>query len=282
MDERCEISSAAAERAMSVDFADQAAMEEASAGFVGQWHRLVSTTNWEKGRIIAEWRARLVESGAPAAVYSDEAWSRRVAGVSPQHVGRLRRVYERFAATHAGYAGLYWSHFQAAVEWHDAEMWLEGAVQNDWSVARMRSERWQATGSPADQTPCEDQIVASELDEDFNPADAAKDAIGESVREIHGFDGESSEGEGDAPVEDRGGEAPWEEPGDSAPTAEAAPPVRPFEHLPTLPPDLADALETLKLAILNHKLAGWKEVSLADVLAMLDGLRQLAAAESGE
>ena len=29
---------------------------DAAGRFVGQWNRLVSTTNWEKGRIICEWQ----------------------------------------------------------------------------------------------------------------------------------------------------------------------------------------------------------------------------------
>ena len=49
-----------------------------------------------------------------ASEFSDDAWSRRVANVTPQHVGRLRRVFERFAAARGNYPGLYWSHFQAA------------------------------------------------------------------------------------------------------------------------------------------------------------------------
>ena len=45
---------------------DLAQVDRASDQFVGQWRRLVSTTNWEKGRIINEWRDALVASEAPA------------------------------------------------------------------------------------------------------------------------------------------------------------------------------------------------------------------------
>jgi hypothetical protein len=286
MDEHLGALSAPADGAERSDFADQTALEEASAGFVGRWHRLISTTNWEKGRIISEWRERLAEAGAPATACGDEAWSRRVGGVSPQHVGRLRRVCQRFGMVHAEYPRLYWSHFQAAVDWHDAEMWLEGAVQSGWSVARMRAERWQAMGSPADQAPREDEIVAAELDEDCDPAgDSAPETIGGSVGEVHGFGIEPGEG-----ATDEGSGFGVQGPDaaeslDGAPTLAPSPQslapgsaVRPFENLPALPPDLADALEALKLAILNHKLSGWKEVSLGDVLAMLDALKELAAA----
>jgi hypothetical protein len=55
-------------------------------------------------------------------------------------------------------------------------------------------------------------------------------------------------------------------------------PVRPFAALPQLPDDLHDAFESFKLAILRHKLAEWKEVPCDDVLASLDGLKQLALA----
>ena len=118
--------------------AESPVIETACSEYLGRWNRLVSTTNWEKGRIVAEWREALIEAAAPAAAYSDEAWSRRVGSVTPQHTGRLRRVYQRFASTREAYPGLYWSHFQAAVDWDDAEMWLEGAVQNRWSIAQMQ------------------------------------------------------------------------------------------------------------------------------------------------
>ena len=84
---------------------------EVSAHFIGRWSELISTTNWEKGKIISLWRETLREAGAPSSAFSDEAWCRCVGGVTPQHVGRLRRVYDRFQASYTTFAGLYWSHF---------------------------------------------------------------------------------------------------------------------------------------------------------------------------
>src|SRR4051794_35092110 len=98
----------------------QLSPNEAVGKFVGQWNRLVSTTNWEKGRIICQWRDALVAATAPVTDYSDEAWSQLVGGVTSQHVGRLRRVYQRFGENHTQFDGLYWSHFQASIEWQDA------------------------------------------------------------------------------------------------------------------------------------------------------------------
>jgi hypothetical protein len=282
MDEPTCVSSDLAEGAGPSAFAAEAVVEQTSAPFVGRWNRLISTTNWEKGRIISEWRERLMEAGAPAAAYCDEAWSRRVGAVSPQHVGRLRRVYQRFGTVHDDYPGLYWSHFQAAVDWHDAEMWLEGAVASGWSVARMRAERWQALGSLPDEAPREEDVVAAELDEDYEPADdSAPQTIRESLREVRGLEGETGrEGRAGA-SEESAVAAPWEEPGGTKAPVATAPAVGPFGDLPPLPPDLAEALDALKLAILRQKRSGWREVSLADVLAALDALGQLARSPGG-
>ena len=142
----------------------------ASQPYVGQWNRLVSTTNWEKGRIIVQWREALISQGLPVAEYSDEAWCRLVGGVTGQHVGRLRRVFQRFGEVQKQFKGLYWSHFQAAIDWNDAEMWLEGAVQSLWSVSQMRHQRWETLGGTPDSAPREEDAVAGELDEDFEPA----------------------------------------------------------------------------------------------------------------
>ena len=147
-------------------------VDETTAPFVGQWNRLVSTTNWEKGRIILEWRQALVAAGGPAAEYSDEAWSLRVGNVTGQHVGRLRRVYERFDALRAELTALYWSHFQAALDWDDAEMWLEGAEQSGWSVAEMRRRRWETLGAVEADRPRDHETPSEPLDEDANSIDA--------------------------------------------------------------------------------------------------------------
>ena len=48
----------------------------ASQPYVGQWNRLVSTTNWHKGRIIGAWRESLAAQGLAVSEFSDEAWAR--------------------------------------------------------------------------------------------------------------------------------------------------------------------------------------------------------------
>jgi hypothetical protein len=245
------------------------AVDETSAAFLGQWQRLVSTTNWEKGRIICQWREALAQQGAPPAEFSDEAWGRRVGSVTSQHVGRLRRVYERFGDAHLNYRSLYWSHFLAALDWDDAEMWLEGAVQNEWSISQMRQQRWETLGALAEERPSDDEIIVAETDEDAAPL--------------------TQDDHADAPFDDDAHEAaagpdsmvaadgfPETSPDDTAEDDAVAAPVRPFAALGELPDDLAEAFESYKLAILRHKLAGWQQVSRDDVLASLDALKQLA------
>ena len=255
------------------------AFETESLPYLGRWHRLVSTTNWEKGRIIAEWRAALVATDAPAAEFSDEAWARRVNNVTGQHVGRLRRVYERFGTVHDEYANLFWSHFQAALDWNDAEMWLEGAVQSEWSVAEMRRQRWEALGGPADQQPRDEDVIAGELDEDAADASDGDDtpAYGalERVQPIGDDDATSDEMSAESDedsVATEEGTAPFE----AAPPIQ--PSVQPFAQLPSLPPDLSDSFESFKMAILRHRLNHWHDVSRDDVLDSLEALKQFALA----
>src|SRR5262249_46087865 len=58
--------------------------------------------------------------------------------------------------------------------------------------------------------------------------------------------------------------------------------IRPFENLPDLPDDLAEAFDAMKLAILRHKRDGWKEIAAAEVLRTLDALKALVTAPSDD
>jgi hypothetical protein len=256
-------------------------IDETSVAFVGRWRGLISTTNWEKGRIIQEWREALKASGTSVQEYSDEAWSRRVGQVSGQHAGRLRRVYERFHSVRESYAGLFWSHFQAALDWSDAEMWLEGAVQSDWSVGEMRAHRWEALGGAANGQPRDEEVADAEFDEDADPA--ATPPVGEVRDPTEGLNGASRSN-----VSARERSSSEEQPDDAGtafdaenhdyPAKSASAPVRPFQHLPQLPDDVAEAFESFKLAILHHKVSGWRDVSSDAVLQSLEALKQLALA----
>lgn len=275
-------------QAVAQSAADDAEMiDETSVAFVGRWRGLISTTNWEKGRIICEWRESLRTSGAPTPEFSDEAWSRRVGQVSGQHAGRLRRVYERFHEARESYAGLYWSHFQTALDWNDAEMWLEGAVQSKWTVSEMRARRWETLGDKRLGQPADDEIVEAEFDEDADPAASPE------LAEVRNPDDTAEKGarsgvaakeraSRDAAETDDALGVPFDADADDYPADSPSAPVRPFEHLGALPDDLAEAFESFKLALLHHKLAGWRDVSREDVLQSLDALKQLALAPTDE
>ncbi|MBN8626344.1 MAG: hypothetical protein J0M17_12725 [Planctomycetes bacterium] len=257
----------------------------ASEPFVGRWGTLVSQTNWEKGRIIAEWREALVSTGAAPHEYADEAWSRLVGQVTPQHVGRLRRTYVRFHGQQASFDGLYWSHFLAALEWNDAELWLEGAVQNGWSISEMRGKRWETLGSPAGEEPREADVVAADLDEDAGPSVEGSAATGAAdladIRDPSEF-GESGPLHEGPDFGDEEGSADGEIAAgvDVDVPFEGAAPQRPFEGLPDFPGDVREAIESFKLAILHHKMKEWSEVSPSDVVAALRALEQLVGAPS--
>ena len=263
--------------------ADLETAQRESVPFLGRWNRLISTTNWEKGRIIHQWRTALVAAAAPATQYSDEAWSRLVGGsVSPQHVGRLRRTFDRFGEVQEQYPGLYWSHFLAALDWDDAEMYLEGAVQSAWSVSQMRMQKWEAEGRPKDKKPSDKDIVAAEHDEDSPAAkDLALRSSVETVDEARGgafgpdFGDEADSGSATAPGRTRPADGTH-----AARKGSSLPAARPFKDLPRLPDDVAEAFESFKLAILHHKLDGWRQVARDDLLATLDALKELALAPS--
>jgi len=255
----------------------------ASQPYVGRWSRLVSTTNWEKGRIIVEWREALVSQGLPVTEYSDEAWGRLVGGVTGQHVGRLRRAYQRFGAALEQYPELYWSHFQAALDWTDAEMWLEGARQSGWSVAQMREQRWETLGKLEADRPRDEDVVAAETDEDAEPSrsQSPPGSITGQYSEVSGprYDGPDFGDEPDGASRASSSGADWTAEGSAGPPVEL---VRPFENLPDLPDDLAEAFDVMKLAILRHKRDGWQDIAAADLLRTLDALKALVTAPSDE
>ena len=268
-------------------------IDQLSDPIIGKWNVLVSQTNWEKGELILRWRNELMAAGLPNTVYSDESWARRVSKVTAQHVGRLRRTAERFGDTHRNFSGLYWSHFYAALEWDDAELWLEGAAQKDWSVAQMRMQRWEAIGAPAGYKPREEDVFVGEIDEDAYSRQSAserppQDRIEGRTAEIGAVD--AIEGFDASTV---------------SPSTEAEPPkkkeqskkdkskhIESESHVPStgkllmslkgiteFPVDLAEALELLKVAVLNHKLAGWKSVTAEQVCLSLEALKMLAVSE---
>jgi hypothetical protein len=261
--------------------------EETVVACVGEWNRLVSRTNWEKGRIICQWREALVSAGAAVSEYSDEAWAQLVGGVTSQHVGRLRRVYQRFGEVSGQYDGLYWSHFQAAIDWEDAEMWLEGAIHNRWSVSQMRGKRWETVGKPGEPMPADDQAdgEASSTDAPWLEDDA--DAPAETSAAVSGeesaIESRASRGESDSSSGHEHGESSSGGAADrEAPPSTAKARTRLAVEVDELPDDLADAFEQFKLAIIAQRRLGWSETTPEAVIECLDALRELALAPADD
>jgi hypothetical protein len=263
---------------------------DAAGRFVGQWNRLVSTTNWEKGRIICEWREALIADGAAVTEYSDEAWSQLVGRVTSQHVGRLRRVFQRFGDAFDQYQGLFWSHFQAAIDWEDAEMWLEGAIHNGWSVSQMRGQRWETVGKPGETMPTDEEEAAGDdedapwLGEDESEMASREEAITGESAEVKSVEGtakrtkeESDEEEGEE-AESEGGESSSSSYDDESPKSQKKERTRLSVEVGDLPDDIADAFEQFKLAIITQRRLEWAETTPDSVIECLDALRELTLA----
>jgi len=272
-------------------------VDQLSEPIIGKWNRLVSQTNWEKGTLILDWRNELIAAGLPNTAYSDEAWARRVGNLSSQHVGKLRRVAERFAETQQNYPGLYWSHFNVALDWNDAELWLEGALQNGWSVAQMRVQRWDALGASDDQKPQEDNILTADFDDDSYAPQPLPDRIEGRTAVIGAADtlegGDSAVSPTNSAAEpSKKKEQTKKDKAKNNALSHGSPVASPALGIPKMgelltslkgisefPADMADAMELLKVAVLNHKLAGWKAVSAEQVSQALETLKMLTIAE---
>ena len=252
-------------------------LDERSQPFLGKWSKLISTTNWDKGAIIVEWQDEMAKSELPKRCYSDEAWSQLVGGATPQHIGRLRRTFKRFGHVYGEYEGLFWSHFYAALDWDDAEMWLEGSLQNRWSVSQMRNKRWETMGSPPDEQPKVEQIVVSEVEEESHALAEPGKAAMDDREYIEGPRAEDPDF-GDEPS--TGSSSTGDATDVIDPSAPPAEKIRPFESFKDLPSDIQSATNAFKVAIIKHKADGWNEISIEDLRGLLDALKALATSAS--
>lgn len=278
--------SADPEAAVATEVAD-APKSEDSQQFIGKWNRLISTTNWEKGKIICEWREALIEADAEVTQYSDEAWAQLVGGVTSQHVGRLRRVSQRFGDASEQYEGLHWSHFQACLDWDDAEMWLEGSIQNGWSVSQMRGKRWETVGTTPEDQQAEVAQVAAEQDTEAQAEDnqaGKSDSLAPTNSSVNSLAEITDSGNGPTANE---GELPKKNPNSERSPLDSAATTDPAEKrtrlsvdVESLPDDLAEAFESFKLAIIAHRRENWRDTTPASVVECLESLKQLATADA--
>lgn len=267
-------------------------IDEIASEFIGFWNVLVSKTNWEKGRVVHSWRTKLIEAGMPRRIYSDESIAQRIGNVSPQHVGRLRRVFERFGSVEP-LPNLFWSHYQAALDWDDADEWLQKASAEKLSVAQTRIARWEKNGAKLAHKPKPEDIVDSEKDEDVNPYNDS-DAASEDETPI-------TPGRASIDVDDEtekkpkkkekrnkqtdelgeygGEEEPWEAAQETFTTPQV---LEAIGNLEPLPQELAEAFEALKVAIMMNKIGGWTEVKPILVAQYLSELKRLLVSEEND
>jgi hypothetical protein len=141
----------------------------------------------------------------------------------------------------------------------------------------MREQRWQAHGAVESQRPTNSEIIEVDTDEDV-----VLPAQGGGRTKEYG----DEPGVAGGPVYDDPDFGEEEElmslagsggsPGSTATEGEANEgSVQPFAGLPELPDDLADAFETLKLAVLRHKTAGWEDTDAETVQKYLDAFSVL-------
>ena len=173
------------------------------------------------------------------------------------------------------YEGLHWSHFFAALDWDDAEMWLEGAIQNTWSVSKMRNARWETMGKRPEEEPHIEQIVVTELDEE-NQSIAAAVSEGEYNEGPRAEDPDF----GDEDVGSSKSQSKQDDEMETATNEATGPKIRPFESIDELPDDIQSAANAFKIAIIKHKADDWSEISVDDLNALLDALKSLAIAAS--
>lgn len=89
---------------------------------------------WEFGKVASEFHQRYSREHADQRLGDEVGWSQ-------QTVQFRRAAWERFSEIYSTWSRLSWAHFKTAVDWNDAEEWLEKANENKWSVSRMKEER---------------------------------------------------------------------------------------------------------------------------------------------
>lgn len=245
---------------------DQRQITVLSKQYHQQWHQLVSTTNWAKGKIICKWRESMRAAGFSAHHYSDESWSRRVGNVTPQHTGRLRKVYLRFDSNRKEYPKLHWSHFLIALDWDDAELWLEGAQQSQWSVSQMQKMRSTTLDKITERETPKDDIFVRDLSENVVLPATSMGKPEPPLGEFTALDASSA-----AKVDKKNLAGPHSINSTHSSLDNLA--GERTSATEKLPQDLQKAFVRLERVISKHKDLGWTAVEIKTVIAQLDKLK---------
>ena len=247
---------------------DQQQITVLSKQYHQQWHQLVSTTNWAKGKIICKWRESLRAAGFSAHYYSDESWSRRVGNVTPQHTGRLRKVYLRFDSIRNEYPKLHWSHFLIALDWDDSELWLEGAQQSQWSVSQMQKMRSTTLDKITERETPKDDIFLRDLSENVVLPAPSIGNPGPSLGEFATLNASDT-----AKIDKKNLVGPHSI--NSRHSSLDNPAGERTSATEKLPQDLQKAFVRLEQVLSKHKALGWPAVEIKTVIAQLDKLKMM-------
>ena len=156
-------------------------------------------------------------------------------------------------------------------------MWLEGVVQNKWSVSGMRKQRWETLGKVGNE-PVDSDIVVSESAEEAQSLALSENARSNDRDYMEGPVHEGPDwGDEERPAGNSSSNtATLDEEPKSDLEIEAPHEVRPFESFTDLPDDVMEAASDFKVAIIRHKADQWSEISRNDMVALLDALKRLA------
>ncbi len=254
---------------------DSPAIEEAAREYLGRWNRLISSTNWEKGRIISQWREALIEA------------AHRRPAIPTRH-GAARRAMSRPSTLAGCGASINVSsprgiRIRASIGATSKPRWI-GTTPKCGSKARCKTVGRSRRCKTSDRKPwalVQEQVEAEAIELDEDAADVPPDRPPEGTAASAADAGAAAAAvEDDVAIDAVGdGDSDSNDFADAAGSFEQEPVApRPFENLPHLPADLREAFDSFKLAIVHHRIARWQEASLEDVLATLDALRQLALA----
>lgn len=216
----------------------------------------------------------MLARNAPGEDYSDEIWRQMVGDITAQHVGRLRRTYDRFGETFSDYSGLYWSHFYAALDWDDAEMWLEGAIQNSWSISQMRAQRWETLGGQPEEKPRAEDVVMAEPEEGLHLAQDEKPHRDGEGLAIEGPRLEGPDFGDDSPADGRRESAAAELQEKVKPSLEL---TQILDALSDPPEHFVNASLAMEKSVIRLKEDQWKDVSKGAVMTVLNAIKKAAA-----
>ena len=142
----------------------------------------------------------------------------------------------------------------------------------------MRKTRWESSGGDPNHTPRDEELITSEIDDDFDPLTAQEDEeTDREKRDRTESSGPLAEGPDFGDEDHNPSMAGAPQLGDPEFESESFDASKeqgnPFVGLPALPPDISDALEQFKLSIVRHRAGKWSDISQKQMLDVLDALK---------